>query len=100
MSVQDRIKEQISNDNIVLYMKGTPQFPQCGFSGQSVQILQACGVMAAAPSLARNRPVAPSSLPMTYLSTPKSARVLKILPIGPPFPSFTSTGNLSAAVTS
>jgi len=43
MSIQDRIKEQISNDNIVLYMKGTPQFPQCGFSGQSVQILQACG---------------------------------------------------------
>jgi monothiol glutaredoxin len=43
MSVEDRIKEQISNDNIVLYMKGTPQFPQCGFSGQSVQILQACG---------------------------------------------------------
>ena len=43
MSVQDRIKEQIGNDNIVLYMKGTPQFPQCGFSGQSVQILQACG---------------------------------------------------------
>lgn len=43
MSVQDKIKEQVSADKIVLYMKGTPQFPQCGFSGKSVQILQACG---------------------------------------------------------
>jgi len=43
MSAQDRIKDQISKDSIVLYMKGTPQFPQCGFSGQSVQILKACG---------------------------------------------------------
>ena len=43
MSVQDKIKQQISENDIVLYMKGTPQFPQCGFSGKSTQILQACG---------------------------------------------------------
>ena len=43
MSVQDRIKEQIASEKIMLYMKGTPQFPQCGFSGKTVQILQACG---------------------------------------------------------
>jgi len=43
MSAQDRIKDQISKDSIVLYMKGTPQFPQCGFSSQSAQILKACG---------------------------------------------------------
>lgn len=43
MSVQDRIKEQIGSEKIMLYMKGTPQFPQCGFSGKTVQILQACG---------------------------------------------------------
>ena len=43
MSVQEKIQQQIKSNDIVLYMKGTPQFPQCGFSGRSVQILQACG---------------------------------------------------------
>jgi monothiol glutaredoxin len=43
MSTQERIAEQIQNHKIMLYMKGTPQFPQCGFSGRAVQILQACG---------------------------------------------------------
>jgi monothiol glutaredoxin len=43
MSAQDRIKEQISSHKIMLYMKGTPQFPQCGFSGKTTQILQAVG---------------------------------------------------------
>ncbi|MHB8347854.1 MAG: Grx4 family monothiol glutaredoxin [Acidiferrobacterales bacterium] len=43
MNVQERIKRQISENSIILYMKGTPQFPQCGFSGKSVQLLQACG---------------------------------------------------------
>jgi len=43
MNVQDRIREEVTGNKIVLYMKGTPQFPQCGFSGQAVQILQACG---------------------------------------------------------
>ena len=44
MNVQERIKEQVSANPVVLYMKGTPQFPQCGFSANAVQILQACGV--------------------------------------------------------
>jgi len=44
MSVIDRIKEQLSSYPVLLYMKGTPYFPQCGFSGKSVQILQECGV--------------------------------------------------------
>lgn len=43
MSAQDQIKEQVSSNKVMLYMKGTPQFPQCGFSGQAVQVLQACG---------------------------------------------------------
>lgn len=42
MSVIDRIKDQIDNNPVVLYMKGTPDFPQCGFSGQTVQILSHC----------------------------------------------------------
>ena len=41
MSVIERIKDQLENNSVILYMKGTPDFPQCGFSGQTVQILNA-----------------------------------------------------------
>lgn len=41
MDVIERIKSQLANP-VVLYMKGTPDFPQCGFSGQVVQVLAAC----------------------------------------------------------
>ncbi|NBS00712.1 MAG: Grx4 family monothiol glutaredoxin [Rhizobiales bacterium] len=44
MSVQDQIKTEISSQDVVLFMKGTPQFPMCGFSGQVVQILDYVGV--------------------------------------------------------
>jgi monothiol glutaredoxin len=43
MDVQQRIKEQVAGHPVVLYMKGTPQFPQCGFSAAAMQILNACG---------------------------------------------------------
>jgi monothiol glutaredoxin len=43
MSVIERIKDQLENNPVVLYMKGSPDFPQCGFSGQTVQVLDACG---------------------------------------------------------
>jgi monothiol glutaredoxin len=44
MSAQEVIKQQVTGNAIVLYMKGTPQFPQCGFSSTAVQVLRACGV--------------------------------------------------------
>ena len=44
MDTQQRIKEQVTSNPVVLYMKGTPQMPQCGFSALAVQALQACGV--------------------------------------------------------
>ncbi len=44
MNVQDTIKDQVSKNRIALYMKGTPDFPQCGFSANVVGILRACGV--------------------------------------------------------
>ena len=44
MDTQQRIKEQVASNPVVLYMKGTPQMPQCGFSALAVQALQACGV--------------------------------------------------------
>lgn len=40
----ERIKQQIADNPILLYMKGTPDWPQCGFSSQATQVLEACGV--------------------------------------------------------
>ncbi len=42
--VQQRIDELVKNNRVVLFMKGSAQFPMCGFSGRAVQILKACGV--------------------------------------------------------
>ncbi|WP_151703722.1 Grx4 family monothiol glutaredoxin [Nitrincola alkalilacustris] len=43
MSVVDTIKEQIGENPILLYMKGTPRFPQCGFSARATEAIMACG---------------------------------------------------------
>ena len=43
MDVVDRIKAQLSSSPVVLFMKGSPDFPQCGFSAQAVAALRACG---------------------------------------------------------
>lgn len=40
----DKIRKTVTENPVVLYMKGTPQFPQCGFSGRAAQVLKACGV--------------------------------------------------------
>ena len=42
--VQQRIDQLVKSRRVVLFMKGTPQFPMCGFSGRAIQILKACGV--------------------------------------------------------
>jgi len=42
--VKQLIKDQVTKHPVVLYMKGTPQFPQCGFSAMAIQVLQASGV--------------------------------------------------------
>ena len=44
MSAQETIKKQVTENPVVLYMKGSPDFPQCGFSANAVKILKACGV--------------------------------------------------------
>ena len=44
MNIQDVIKEQVTKNKVMLYMKGSPDFPQCGFSANAVNILRACGV--------------------------------------------------------
>jgi monothiol glutaredoxin len=43
MSVQDTIKSQVEGHPVVLYMKGSPQFPQCGFSATATKLLQMSG---------------------------------------------------------
>ncbi|MCH9770482.1 MAG: Grx4 family monothiol glutaredoxin [Gammaproteobacteria bacterium] len=43
MNTQTDIQTTINNNKVVLYMKGSAQFPQCGFSGKVVQILKTCG---------------------------------------------------------
>ena len=42
-NVQQRIDQIVKSERIVLFMKGTAQFPMCGFSGRAIQILKACG---------------------------------------------------------
>src|ERR1041385_3459042 len=44
MSIEQFIENEVKSNDVVLFMKGTPQFPQCGFSGQVVQILDYVGV--------------------------------------------------------
>ena len=43
MDIMDTIKEQIESNAIILYMKGSPNMPQCGFSARTVEALMACG---------------------------------------------------------
>jgi len=44
-NIHDQIKNVVDTNDVVLFMKGTPQMPQCGFSGQVVQILDYLGVL-------------------------------------------------------
>jgi monothiol glutaredoxin len=43
-NVQETLRDQVTSNRVVLYMKGTPQFPQCGFSATVAEILKRCGV--------------------------------------------------------
>lgn len=42
MDALERIKQQVTSNPVIIYMKGTPDFPQCGFSARAVQALKAC----------------------------------------------------------
>jgi monothiol glutaredoxin len=42
--VQHQIDDLVKSNRVMLFMKGTAQFPQCGFSGRAIQVLKACGV--------------------------------------------------------
>jgi len=44
MDVQEKIRDQVTKNRVVLYMKGLPEYPMCGFSATAVEILKRCGV--------------------------------------------------------
>ncbi len=48
MTIQDKIKQQIADHNIIIYMKGNADMPMCGFSARAISILKSCGAKFAA----------------------------------------------------
>ena len=48
MSIQETIKQQITDNKIIIYMKGNAELPMCGFSARAVQLLKSCGAKFAA----------------------------------------------------
>jgi len=44
MDAKAFVQQTVTDNPVVLFMKGSPQFPQCGFSGRAIQLLKACGV--------------------------------------------------------
>ena len=84
--VHQRIDGLVKSNRVVLFMKGTAQFPMCGFSGRAIQILKACGV---------------SDLKtVNVLEDDEIRQGIKGYSDWPRSPSSTSTANSSAARTS
>jgi Glutaredoxin len=84
MPIKDEIQATINKNDVVLFMKGTPDFPQCGFSGRVVQILHSLGV---------------SYEPVDCLASDEIRQGSRNFPTGRPSLSFTSRANSSAAAT-
>ena len=85
MDIMETIKEQIESNPILIYMKGSPDQPQCGFSAQSTQILMTCGER------------------FSYIDILANPDIREHLPKysdWPTFPQLLSTVNLWEAVTS
>ena len=68
MDIMDTIKEQIESNPVILYMKGSPNQPQCGFSAKATEVLMACGKRFAYVDILSN-PDIRSNLP-TYANWP------------------------------
>ena len=85
MDVLDRIREQVESNPVVLYMKGTPQFPMCGFSSRAAEALKRCGVEFAY---------------VNVLADPRSSKICPASPIGRRFRSCISAASWSADATS
>lgn len=70
MDALDRIREQVEGNPVVLYMKGTPQFPMCGFSARTAEALKACGE------------------PFAYVNVLADAEIMQSLPRYADWPTF------------
>lgn len=79
MNVAERLKQQIETSPVILYMKGTPDFPQCGFSARAVQILEQCGAQYAY---------------VNVFEEPEVRENLKLVSGWPTFPQFFINGEL------
>ena len=83
--IRDHIKQAVSEQRVMLFMKGTPDMPRCGFSARTVAMLDALGTDYAA---------------MDILPTPSSARSCQSSPDGPRSRSSSSRASWSAVATS
>lgn len=70
MDVTARIRKMVTDNPVVLFMKGTPQFPQCGFSSRTSQALKGCGV------------------PFAYVNVLEDAEIYEALPKFADWPTF------------
>ncbi|MBK1694101.1 monothiol glutaredoxin, Grx4 family [Chromatium weissei] len=70
MDVLERIREQVTCNPVVIYMKGTPQFPQCGFSSRAAAALQETGV------------------PFSYINVLQDSEIFENLPRFADWPTF------------
>lgn len=86
MDAKEFIQKTVTENPVVLFMKGTAQFPQCGFSGRAVQILKACGI--------RNL------VTVNVLEDDEVRQAIKDFANWPTIPRSTSTASSSAARTS
>jgi monothiol glutaredoxin len=77
MDTLSLIKEQIATNPILLYMKGTPEQPECGFSARAVQVLKACGVEFASVNILAN-PDIRQTLPL-YANWPTFPQLVNLL---------------------
>ena len=84
MSIADRIQSEITTNDVILFMKGTPAMPQCGFSATVVQVLNRVGV---------------AFKGVDVLADAELRDGIKTYSTGRQFRSFTSKENLSAAPT-
>ena len=57
MSIEDKIKSQIKDNNILIYMKGSPYEPKCGFSARTVQALIECGAEFSSVDILENQDI-------------------------------------------
>ena len=83
MDINERIRQQLASDRVMLYMKGTPDFPQCGFSARAVAILKACGTQ---------------FTPVNILEDPELREALKRYSSWPTYPQLYVDGELIGGV--